>query len=86
MSIITPDKEVIKDRQQLIWIASRRYMLGEIGTEELAAVEKSYNLTIRNAVTLLAKQQQKKNILSYIKKNVSKGFSRLYLVFLYRGK
>lgn len=86
MSIATVNKETVKDLQQLVWIASRRYMQGEISIEELAAVEKSYNLANRKAIVLLAIEQQRQFMLKSMRKNVSKCLSWLYLVFMYRRK
>jgi len=40
-----------------LWIATRRYMLGEISIDELRAVEQPFNDAFKRALLVLAKRQ-----------------------------
>jgi hypothetical protein len=45
------------EQEQNLWIAARRYVLGEIGIDELKAIELVDAENFKNAVQALAKRQ-----------------------------
>lgn len=47
----------MNDKEQDLWMASRRYLQGEISIEELKAIEKPFNDAFREAMYVLAKRE-----------------------------
>jgi len=46
-----------REQERNLWIASRRYIMGEIGIEELKSVELIEAENLKNAVQMLARKQ-----------------------------
>lgn len=44
------------DRERNLWIASRKYLTGEINSEKLEEIESSYTKDFNNALMALSKQ------------------------------
>lgn len=52
-----PIVQMAGEQERNLWIASRRYVIGEIKTEELEALELIETEKFKNAVYMLAKRQ-----------------------------
>ena len=65
-----PADQSLGDRESRLWIASRKYITGEIDITELRKVESDYTEDFNNAMLIISKRNLSHNLLDRLRKIV----------------
>jgi hypothetical protein len=68
MFVSSNQAESADEREQKLWHASGRYLLGEITMKDLEKLEEQRNLRIRKAIFAFAKQRDRQRLVESVTK------------------